>query len=362
MSTAQDLLNVLSALMSPDNNHRSQAETYFSGQLESNLIPTLEGLIQIFSNSSVDFIARSMSGVLLRRALESKAKQFNAQTTAALRQMLLTMWKSETNATLLKRLSHVMAQSAAVSSWLDLLPTVIDHAKSTGTPSLLIPPLTLIEIIADYCPEDILTHLATIGAFLGAFMASSDEAVQVACARAACACIVSLDDDNARNSFKPALQPIINVLGNTLSRGEEADACSLMESLVAIAQIQPIFFKGAVDNVVAAMLTVAGSSALEFSTRSMALELMVTLTETAPALARRCAGLLEGLVPLSMSLALEIDETEAEWIRGKYTEELNEDNGVVGEEVKLLYLLLLLPYELLSYLRLVTNMIESAFN
>ena len=47
------------------------------------------------------------------------------------------------------------------------------------------------------------------------------------------------------------------------------------------------------DGVVSAMLTVARSAQLEFPTRSLALELLVTLTETAPALARRCAGLTE---------------------------------------------------------------------
>ena len=79
---------------------------------------------------------------------------------------------------------------------------------------------------------------------------------------------------------------------------------------MAVAQIQPIFFKGAIDGVVSAMLTVAGSDGLEFPTRSLALELVVTLTETAPALARRCTGLVEGLVPLSMTLALEVEEEE----------------------------------------------------
>jgi hypothetical protein len=333
MAANDSILNVLAALMSPDNNHRRQAENFFNDQLESNLVTTLEALVQIFSNSKNDILARSMSGVLLRRAIESHSKQISAETTAGLRQALIAMWKSETNNMLLKRLSHVIAQSASESSWSDLLPSVINHAANNQ--SLLVPPLNLIETIADYCPDDIHSNLSILGTFLGTFIASNDEAVQVACAKATCACIVCLDDDGARNSFKPALQPIINVLGNTLTRGEEADASSIMENLIGIAQIQPIFFKGAVDSVVAAMLTVAGSSSLEFPTRSLALELMVTLTETAPALARRCAGLVDGLVPLSMSLALEVDETEAEWMRGKYTEEPADENSCIGEEVRL---------------------------
>lgn len=163
-------------------------------------------------------------------------------------------------------------------------------------------------------------------------MNSESSIIQVACAKATGACIVSLEDDNSRNKFRAALEPIINVLGNTLSRGDEADAVSIMDHLVTIAQVQPIFFKGFIDNIVTAMLTIVASLNLEFSTRSTALELMVTLTETAPALARRCPGLVQGVVPLAMSLMLEYDQTEQTWMREKYSEEQEDGDYFVGEE------------------------------
>lgn len=84
---------------------------------------------------------------------------------------------------------------------------------------------------------------------------------------------------------------MITVLGTALNNGDELDATGIMEHLVCIAQQQPMFFKGVLDDVVEAMLAVASATGLEFSTRSIALELMVTLTETAPALARRCKGI-----------------------------------------------------------------------
>ena len=46
---------------------------------------------------------------------------------------------------------------------------------------------------------------------------------------------------------------------------------------------------------------------------------MVTLTESAPALARKCAGLVQGLVPLAMSLMLEVEVDNEEWAKEKYT-------------------------------------------
>jgi hypothetical protein len=105
-----------------------------------------------------------------------------------------------------------------------------------------------------------------------------------------------------------------------------------MEYLVAIANSQPIFFKGNVDAVVEAMLTVAKSKDLDFPTRSIALELMVTLTETAPALARRCRGLVQGLVPLAFSIMQDLEEEDTEWAAGKYAVEAEDENVFVGEE------------------------------
>lgn len=198
--------------------------------------------------------------------------------------------------------------------------------------TILKPALLLVEVMAEYSPGDILTHVQILGNFLSSNLAAADMLVQVACARATSACIVALEDDNTRDLFKPAIQPIIGVVGSALSRGDEEDATSITEYLISIGSSQPIFFKGNMDAVVDAMLMVANSSSLEFRTRSTALELTVTLSETAPALARRCRGLVEGLIPLAFSIMLEVEEDDAEWASGKYTEDAEDENYFVGEE------------------------------
>jgi hypothetical protein len=255
----------------------------------------------------------------------------NENQTQVFRERMLTMWANETNHLMLQRLSHIIAQSALKSPWDDLIPKVIQVSSTTNTKAL-VALLGLIEIISDYCPEDIQSNLPALGPFLGNLIVYQDTTVQIACAKATGACIVSLEDETARNAFKPAVDPIVRVLSVALNNGDETDATKIMGYLVTVAQEQPNFFKGTLDAVVSAMLTVANAQGLEFSTRSMALELMVTITETAPALARRCAGLIQGLVPLAMSLMLEIEEEEAEWAAGAYTEEPTDENYCVGDE------------------------------
>lgn len=334
------LVQVLEALSSHDNATRKSAEEYFQSQLEQNAMAIVQSLLALLSNTDAPLQLRSFSGVLMRRAIEKS--NFGAELDAQLRTALIQIWKAERDPTLLKRLSHVMAQSAVKkdSPWMDLVPQVVDFvaaqhqsgAEQGAVTAIVVPTLFLIEVLSEYCPGTIFANLQTLGALLASLLVSPDSAIQAACARTTSACIVSLEDDNARNAFKPALQPIINILGEILSRGDEAEATSIMEYLVTIAAEQPTFFKASMDSVVAAMLMVAKAESLDFPTRSIALELMVTLTETAPALARRCAGLVDGLVPLAMSLMLDVEEEEGEWMRGKYMDEPEDENFFVGEE------------------------------
>ena len=122
-----EMMAVLEALMSSDNKARKAAESTFAAQLESNALATVQQLIWLFSRNDgqTSDILRSFAGVLLRRALEKTS--FDANMSGELREMLLNMWKVEQSPLLLKRLAHIMAQSASGSSWLDLLPQVVEN-------------------------------------------------------------------------------------------------------------------------------------------------------------------------------------------------------------------------------------------
>lgn len=329
-----ELIEILSTLMSKNNEQRRYAENYFIQQQDENLYELITLLLNILRDIEVDLLIRSLSGILLRRIIDTgtvNGVQIDDSSLIAIRNELLDIWVNETNVLMLRRVSHVIAQTASSGNWVELIPSLLAHGGSFSGRSL-IALLNLLEIIAEYCPGDILTHLSNLVSFLGPHMMNDDVTVQIACAKTVGACIVSVQDDGALETFKPALQLIIRNLGNALNRGDELDAVAIMEYLVAIAQSQPLFFKGAMDNIVEAMVTVAGSDGLEFPTRSIALELMVTLTETAPALARRCTGLVNGLVPLAMNLMLEIEENDDEWASQEYTEFPPDESAVIGEE------------------------------
>jgi importin-5 len=338
------MMNVLAALMSNDNAARGAAETFFQTNLSQDCMSMIQTLLSIVADVNCDKAGRSLCGVLLRGALEKEQSKFSPENLAALRGMLIQLWQSESDSLILKRISHVMAQSAMSSSWIDLIPQIVNYATQALTSlsndnnnksmiSIVISAFSLIEVIAEYCPTDILTHIQILGMFLSSNLNHNNIMIKISCAKSCCSVIIALGDEPCRDSFKPAIQPIINVMGDALNNGDEIDATDINDYLVQIALHQPIFFKGNLDHVVNAMLSIAqNSNQWEFTTRSMALELMVTLTETAPALARRCPGLVQGMVPLAMNIMLEVEDSETEWLQGRYDDDVEDDNYLVGEE------------------------------
>lgn len=317
-------------LMSPDNINRKNAEAQFSNQLESNFIITLQLLLTTFSDLNSDPILRSFSGILIRSSIEKYSTLLTSEMVIEIRNLLLTTWSSETNKLVFKRLAHMLAQLSLIGKLTDLIPTLMAISQTNKEQCLAL--LYFIETISDYNSDSIQINLNQLGGFLGQNIMSSDMSIQIATARATCACIVCLEDENQRNSFRAALGPIMNVIGACLTNGDETDASSIMDHLVTIANIQPVFFKGMVDQVVSAMISIANSASLEFSTQSIAVELIVTLAETAPALARRCDGLVSGLTPILFRFMTDRDESELSWVNEPYSEEITDGDYMLGEE------------------------------
>lgn len=267
--------------------------------------------------------------MLLRNVISSHSIKMPAEHILHLRQQFACLWATELDPTILKRLAHIMAQSSQSSPWTDLLPYILSQTNSTNT----VASLNLIEITTDYCPNDLILHLEALGVYLCSFITSTDVSIQIACAKTTTACIVSLSEENHRNLFRPALQPIVNVIGVCLQSGFETDATSILSHLVTVAASQPVFFKGTLDAIMPAMVAVVSYTNLDFSTRIMAFEMMITLTETAPALARRCDTLVKNVIPLAFSIMLDVEEDNEEFASGKYSDaDISDENASAGDE------------------------------
>ncbi len=316
--------------MSTNNEQRKEAERVFESIVQSNIRAALQNLLFILNTSSCDPVVRLFATVLMRRTVEKGVDNFNEAEIGVLKTELLTSWKTLTEFRLSAKLSHVLAQLSFKQPWAELLPHVMEFALSS--PAHALAALNLVEISADYCPEDINTHHQLLCQFLAHFLNNESSVVRMGCAKAAVTCIAVLEEDSVRSAFRAALDPILTVLGNALSNGDETDATLLIENLVTVAQIQPVFFKPALDKMVSSMLSVVDAGALEFSTRSMALEWLVTMTEMAPAMMRRCNHFITHIVKVVLRVMLEVDDDVTSWMQHAYNVEDADENSLAGDE------------------------------
>jgi importin-5 len=335
MSSKNELLSVISSFMSTNNNLRKEAEEFYSNRMTNDLFVTVQDLLSIITDDTVDISVRSLAAILLRRAVDNfQAKtEANPEYFAQFRQALLGVWLNQSEKTILKRLCHVLAQASIAGPWADLIPHMLAHAKQcNGHEIIIISTMQFIETLAGYSPDEISTNINGLGEFLSSAVSSTNHAMQVAAARAICASIVNVEDDSLRAAFKYALSSIITILGAALSRGEVVDATNIMEYLVDIADVHPIFFRGSLDSISETMLAIANSQSVDFSTRSMAIEVLITICEKSPALARKCQVLMNGILPTAMTFMLELDLDDDEWKMEKYSDEQPDDSCLVGEE------------------------------
>ena len=77
------------------------------------------------------------------------------------------------------------------------------------------------------------------------------------------------------------------MIGKALEGGDEGEARACLEALVNVAATRAIFFRPNVNLLGTCMLQIANSEGLEYETRSLAMEAIVSLSETSGAMVRK---------------------------------------------------------------------------
>lgn len=320
-----ELVPILQALMEADNNTRRNAEATFQSGLESNPLMAVNGLLSIAMEANIDTVIRTMAAVLLRQIFENYIEKFAEANVVQIRQQVYQCWNQETIPYVRRKFAHLLAQIASQTSWAELIPGMLNASSNPETV------LHLLEILTEYIPEEVASSAAVYWPYLSNTISSSNSAIKVAAAKATAACVATIDDEDALRAFQGVVMPVLGVVHELLSSGDESDATVLLDRLIDVAQFKPTFFKSTFESVLQAMMSIGTHNDLEFSTRSAAMEMLVTLSESAPAMARRAKGFIEQLIDLVMNLMLEVDDDEAQFRREKYNQE-NEDDCVDAED------------------------------
>ena len=110
---------------------------------------------------------------------------------------------------------------------------------------------------------------------------------------------------------------MLNVLARTLNTNDVSAATTVIEAFIEIAVAHPSFFKNCIANVITAMFQIAKAKNLDDGVRHLAMEYMISMSESAATMIRKIPQFVDNLFPLCMEMMLDIedDETWADSVR-----------------------------------------------
>eukprot|EP00761_Pharyngomonas_kirbyi_P010975 gb/GECH01010999.1/.p1 GENE.gb/GECH01010999.1/~~gb/GECH01010999.1/.p1 ORF type:complete len:1091 (+),score=312.68 gb/GECH01010999.1/:1-3273(+) len=333
----EDIEPVLQSLLSSNNQEREKAEQYYNNlrQNPDHLVTSLVAVLQ----SSQDITLRQLSCVLVRRLLsatspESLYNNLSAEAKQFVKTRLVDVLENEEFEPIRKKLTHVVSALAAVlvsnNELSEFFPTLIKWAQGPNQGQQL-SALNIFSSLATYLmDEGLQPYMNQLRQIFEQCLESDSSKVRVAALEATTAIITSVEKNFAR-SLTDLTQPMLQTIAQALNDQHFEGAETAIERFIDISESQYHFFKPQVVQVIDAMFTIAASDQLQESIRHLAIEFMITLSETAPGMVRRVDEFIDNVFPLFMHMMLDIEE-DSEWAE---TPEDYEDTDLTNYEVGL---------------------------
>ena len=263
---------------------------------------------------------RSLACVLLRRVItktdDSLFNQLSPQVQQLVKTELLQSLAQETVHHIRSKLVYTV--SGFVSGLIEdnlypeFLPTMFGWAKDQNK-LLRSSAMGIFTQLATYLLDKGLEPcLQQIYESISACLQDSDEDVQLDAFEALCS-VVNVIDKSKIPAFSQCIPLLLNILAIQLNKNDYQKASGCIESLIEVAVSQSSFFRPHASNVVTAMYQIASSPQIEDGVRHLAIEFMISFSESAPSTVRKIPNFIENLLPLCMNLMLDIEYDESEW-------------------------------------------------
>lgn len=129
--------------------------------------------------------------------------------------------------------------------------------------------------------------------------------------------------------FSDLLQPIIIITAESIREEEDQ---TLIKLLIDMAESVPKFLRPQLESIFEVCISVLQSDDVEDSWKNLALEVMVSLSENAPAMVRKKAEkFIVLLIPLVLKMMTELDDDEEWSVSDEIDEDDSGENNVVAE-------------------------------
>eukprot|EP00794_Sanderia_malayensis_P010931 gene10931-12092_t len=331
----QQFEGLVSKLLSPDNDIRNDAEARYGTIPDVTKIQFLLNTILTSSNLEI----RVMASVLLRRLL-SNIEEFTTSIPEEVQQLckvqLLQGVQALQDSNLRKKYCDVIAELAKCyisdsgdNLWPDILKFLFESCNSPSEETREIPLHILCSFPGIFGTQQD-TYMQVIKEMLmHCLQPTNSLKIRYLAARATCTFIVESVEETKHKLFADLVPFILQALEASV-KNEDDDA--VLKGFVELADTGPKAIKPHLIDSINLMLMIVSNVQLENSWRQLALEAIVTLSESAPAIVRKFgAQLIPKIVPEMLALMVDLDD-EPDWSNQDDPEDTETDsNPVAGE-------------------------------
>lgn len=136
-------------------------------------------------------------------------------------------------------------------------------------------------------------------------------------------------ETNIQKHFSELLPPMITV---TMQSVEKQDDNALLRVLIELGESAPKFLRPQLDSIMEMCMKIFSNTDIDDSWRHMALEVLVTLAETAPAMVRKVGGkYIATLVHMVLKMMTDLEDDENWAFIDEVVDEDSDSNCVVAE-------------------------------
>ncbi|XP_013880580.1 importin-5 [Austrofundulus limnaeus] len=336
MAEQQQFYLLLGNLMSADNNVRKQAEETYDTIPGPNKITFL---LQAVRDASAAEEVRQMAAVLLRRLLSSSFEEIYPGLTlemqTAIKAELLTSIQQANSPNIRKKVCDIAAELCrnlidddGNNQWPELLKFLFDSVNSDNV-ALREAALHIFWNFPGIFGNQQQHYLEVIKRMLVQCMQDqANPQIRTLAARAAASFVLSNESNTALlKHFADLLPGILQAVNESCYQGDD----SVLKSLVEIADTAPKYLRPNLEATLQLCLKLCADSNLTNMQRQLALEVIVTLSETAAAMLRKHTAIVAQSVPQMLTMMVDLEDDE-EWAQ---VDELEDDdfdsNAVAGE-------------------------------
>jgi len=335
MAELTQFQEIIRALMSPDNDTRNNAEAQYS-QIDE---PTrLKYLIHYMLAGEV-LELRTMAAVLCRRLLSNMDDLLTivpSEEQEAYKTKLIELLQHEPDDQMRKKVCDCVAELAkrcldedGNNQWPDVLKFLYECCKSAEDKMKECALHIFIAFPGIFGSQQD-TYLQVIKEMLiSCIVPGIPDKVRLLAARASCMFIIECVEDTKFSFFADIYPGILEMIRISVGLAEDD---SLLKSFVEVVELAPKLVRPQLTNTINLMLQILSNTEIENNWRHLALEAVVTLSETAPAMIRMHGkDFVPKIIKEMLGLMVDMDDDD-EW---SFTDSLEdtdiESNSVTGE-------------------------------